>query len=1122
MFVAVAAATLSGCSKDPSVDAPTEVPKKVSLRIIPTPDQEESSDKNKANTRTEFGENYQINWLNDDVIGVYINSASPTTNAEGIVDRDQTTSVVSFIAEVSAFAANDVLCTYYPYSNSNDGKASTEISLSIPADQQQSAINKFNGSTNPLVGNPQVFEIGSADQIISQQIKFYILGAMAEVGISTTNSEYQGEIIRSLSFVNSTSENIAGTFPYDITATAGAIASAPIDKAKLTNGSNSVTVSLPETSTAKPSATATESCLYLTFIPGTYTGDFVLVTDKATYMLKDKTLEFPRAFVKRLIFNLDKAGVVRIPRIEGAAKWEANKDDLSTNSSTPKAFVTLGTPALTWAQTTINPYFSWDATKGIQIGSGSNQATEILTTNGYADQIKSIVINASTASNGDAGLSVYLDDKLIRTDALTSTATDYTFSPATPTRASSIKIEMKSNTQKAMYLKSITILPSNIVLTPLATPTLAVNGTVISWEAVSGATGYQYTTNTGISTLPIASNTSLDCTAWEPGTYSVQVRALGDNLITSDSEWSEVAAVTIEAPAEDDAYELITNASQLSVGSSIIITSGTSGAVKAISTTQNANNRAEAEIAIAASGKITAIPAAVQILELQAGTKVGTYAFYDAATPGYLAAVVGSSNYLRTDNSASDNASWSISIASNAATITAQGDASRKLLKYNTSSKLFSCYASGQGEVYIFQKVDLTPRIVVDGTYNPLAIAYNTMSGSIPFTAKNLTGSVTATVTNGNWFSATAASDKVDWTATANTGEARTATLTLSADGAESVVISVSQAAAPVALTAPANLAVAVDKLTATATWTANTNASSYAWRLVAGGSDVQSGTATTASVVLSGLSASTSYAFYVKAIGDGSAYLDSTESNKSFATEAVVIPQLTMSDITVGSATASSLVASWTTVANATGYKYKVTKTSDGTEIKAETAETGTSVTVTGLTPETEYTISVLATGNGVDYLDSPYKSANGTTTEGTAEQEYSFSIVATDFSTVSYADNNRSHSKPAPWDSNATVSYYSNQIMQQSSVMQWQKSASYLYNETNLGKITSVVVTSTANFLTVYESDTVNSTTTKITPTTSGSTSTYTCSGNNGFIKITCGGTLSKVSNITINFKK
>lgn len=167
-----------------------------------------------------------------------------------------------------------------------------------------------------------------------------------------------------------------------------------------------------------------------------------------------------------------------------------------------------------------------------------------------------------------------------------------------------------------------------------------------------------------------------------------------------------------------DEYVLLTNVADLSVGDQIIITSGTDGAVKAISTTQNNNNRGATDIEIA-SNTITTIPANAQIITMETGMEANTFAFHvEGDVTGYLYAASSSKNYLRTQDNIDGNASWAIDIAeSGVATIKAQGDYTRNLLQYNNSNTLFSCYSSKQQDVYIFYKAG-TPKTALDAPAN--------------------------------------------------------------------------------------------------------------------------------------------------------------------------------------------------------------------------------------------------------------------------------------------------------------------------------------------------------------------------------------------------------------------
>lgn len=146
-------------------------------------------------------------------------------------------------------------------------------------------------------------------------------------------------------------------------------------------------------------------------------------------------------------------------------------------------------------------------------------------------------------------------------------------------------------------------------------------------------------------------------------------------------------------------YTLVENVADLSADSKVIIVAA--DADVAISTTQNNNNRGQA--AITKSGKTISSPGAdVQIFTLKAGTASGTWAFYTGS--GYIYAASSSSNYLRTEETLSANSSWEITISGGATSVVAQGTNTRNILRYNSSSSVFSCYASGQGAVAIYKE----------------------------------------------------------------------------------------------------------------------------------------------------------------------------------------------------------------------------------------------------------------------------------------------------------------------------------------------------------------------------------------------------------------------------------
>lgn len=144
-------------------------------------------------------------------------------------------------------------------------------------------------------------------------------------------------------------------------------------------------------------------------------------------------------------------------------------------------------------------------------------------------------------------------------------------------------------------------------------------------------------------------------------------------------------------------YNLVTDPTTLKVGDKVIIAA--SNADVALGTTQNTNNR-KAE-AITKVGNTVVNPGdAVQILTLEKGSLDNTCAFNTGF--GYLYAASSSSNNLKTQTKIDANASFRVSYADEVTTIKAKGANTRNLLKYNSSSSIFSCYGSGQVDVVIY------------------------------------------------------------------------------------------------------------------------------------------------------------------------------------------------------------------------------------------------------------------------------------------------------------------------------------------------------------------------------------------------------------------------------------
>lgn len=156
---------------------------------------------------------------------------------------------------------------------------------------------------------------------------------------------------------------------------------------------------------------------------------------------------------------------------------------------------------------------------------------------------------------------------------------------------------------------------------------------------------------------------------------------------------------------------------------------------------------------------------------------------------------------------------------------------------------------------------------------------------------------------------------------------------------------------------------------------------------------------------------------------------------------------------------------------ADATGITCKVSENADGTgEAPAW---------LTANYPNKDGKLSYMAETNTTGAARTAYiilsaSNADGTTSlaikvtqngdGGAGPKTYTLTISATDFSTDSYADNNKERTTKAFATDGSTidVTWKSNQIMQRNNAMQWQKSKGSLHNITNLGKIINIQITS------------------------------------------------------------
>ena len=196
-------------------------------------------------------------------------------------------------------------------------------------------------------------------------------------------------------------------------------------------------------------------------------------------------------------------------------------------------------------------------------------------------------------------------------------------------------------------------------------------------------------------------------TSYTHGTSLLFTDVAGSPAIEGNTSFYAVFA---EVSGSGD-FELVTSITQLSAGDEVTIASvaGNSQNGAVIKAYNNGNNWPEASVTTSATGTIAANTTDMQTFTLEAGTETNSWAFNDGT--GYPYAASSSSNHMKREAAKSANSSFSITIdgSTSVATIVAQGDYTRNVMQYNSSSNLFACYGSAsQASVYLYKKPSYT------------------------------------------------------------------------------------------------------------------------------------------------------------------------------------------------------------------------------------------------------------------------------------------------------------------------------------------------------------------------------------------------------------------------------
>lgn len=218
---------------------------------------------------------------------------------------------------------------------------------------------------------------------------------------------------------------------------------------------------------------------------------------------------------------------------------------------------------------------------------------------------------------------------------------------------------------------------------------------------IPNADGVEYTSsNTEVATIDKTGNITLLSAG-----MSIISASFAGNTDYEAAEAATFVLIVSEPPLGEEyqgIWTLVTNMSQLSVGSKIIIAAASAN--KALSTLQNPKNRASVDIIKSTKKDTLMVNRDVQIITLELGAKERTWAL-SVGDIGYLYAASSSENQMKTQSQIDANASWVIILSDNGmATMQAMGNNTHCFMKYNTGYQTFSCFEEDGANVVLYGK----------------------------------------------------------------------------------------------------------------------------------------------------------------------------------------------------------------------------------------------------------------------------------------------------------------------------------------------------------------------------------------------------------------------------------
>ena len=269
-----------------------------------------------------------MTWVSGDEIGWF-------TDQAGHSAVDMSADPRSFeVSSAAALAAGARIYAYAPYMEGYEFTDVEAAPLFIPVEQ-----NNIISNAMPMVSLP----IELSDAMSAQtgtpvgQASFVNLGAVIEYNVYTSDTDYAGETINSVTFT--ATSPIAGDFTVDLTAVTAESIPVPTGLTEYSVTSNADDI----VGTSKAEGVK----VYQVVAPGTLSGTITVTTNAATYDYTVTSKEFNRGMIKTINVNLGsdnatRTEIISIEELLTSHKWvltdvlEAGESVASSTGNTIK------------------------------------------------------------------------------------------------------------------------------------------------------------------------------------------------------------------------------------------------------------------------------------------------------------------------------------------------------------------------------------------------------------------------------------------------------------------------------------------------------------------------------------------------------------------------------------------------------------------------------------------------------------------------------------------------------------------------------------------------------------------------------------------------------------------